>query len=102
MQTVACDRGVSFLDLTIKDYQTKKAYASETMWYQIVGGVILIIWGIFSLRAFILKKKAFLMNFYDDSFILKKVLGKHYDRVMNLFFGLVEVTIGIFILIYWL
>jgi len=68
------------------------------MWYEIIGSVGLIIWGILSLRAFFLNKKALIFISYNDEFLPKKVLGKYYDRTMNLVMGIIELLAGLFIL----
>ena len=72
------------------------------MWYLPVGATILIIWGVLTLRAIFLNKKALSSQFEADNFLMKFVLGKHHDRVHNLIYGTLEVVIGVSVLMYYL
>ncbi len=71
------------------------------MWYFPLGAGILIIWGILTLRAFFLKKKALSSQIEYDNFLMKTLLGKSHDRVHNLLYGIAEIALGILTLIYY-
>jgi|GEM_PF-5695007 hypothetical protein len=76
-----------------------KVYFEEVnMWYEIIGSIGLIIWGILSLRAFALNKKALFFISYTDEFLPKKLFGDNYNRIMNLILGIIELLCGLYIL----
>ena len=68
------------------------------MWYEIIGSIGLIIWGILSLRAFAMNKKALFFISFTDEFLPKKLFGDYYDRFMNLILGIIELLCGLYIL----
>lgn len=62
---------------------------------ELILGIIVFLWGLWSITAFFLNKKIQVFMFYQDTYLLKKLLGKHFDSVANLFWGLLWFIIGL-------
>jgi hypothetical protein len=65
--------------------------------YLIISGIAVLGWGIWCIIAGILNKRAQMMHYPDDEFLVKRILGKHYDKVMNYACGIILVGSGLFI-----
>ena len=65
--------------------------------YQTISGIAILGWGIWCIVAGILNKRAQMMHYPDDEFFARKLLGKHYDKVMNYVCGAILVTFGLLI-----
>ncbi|SHH93736.1 hypothetical protein SAMN04488109_6238 [Chryseolinea serpens] len=55
----------------------------------------MIIWSVYSFYCAIKNKPVTMQFTYSDSFIPKKILGKYFDRVMNIIFGIIFMFFGI-------
>jgi len=64
----------------------------------ILSGIVLLFWGVWCVIAAILKRKIQIQLFYGEQFLPKKILGKHYDQAMNLFYGIICISFGLVLL----
>ncbi len=55
---------------------------------------MLIVWGLWAIYASLSGKRLQFFVFYQDSYLFKKLFGKNYNRIMNLFSGLVCLIAG--------
>lgn len=65
----------------------------------LIVGIVLLAWGIWCVIAAILNKKIQVQIFSNDEFLPKKILGKHYDRIMNIVYGFICIAFGSFLVV---
>jgi uncharacterized membrane protein HdeD (DUF308 family) len=62
-------------------------------------GIYLVFSGLYSLYGSYKNKKSVNMEFYNTTFIEKKILGKYFDRWHNFFWGAIKLISGVLIVV---
>ena len=63
--------------------------------------LLLFGWGCWSIFAFLKGKKSQFLTMPDDEIIPKKILGKHYPKIVNLIFGTICLIGGAISFLYY-
>ena len=67
--------------------------------YELISGLILFGYGVWSIIAIFKGKKIQWMVQYSEEFLPKKILGRYYDAVMNLIFGTISILGGLYLVV---
>jgi hypothetical protein len=63
--------------------------------FGLVCGIVLLAWGTWCIIAAFQKRKAQVFALPSDEFLPKKILGKYYDPVMNVLYGVICLAFGV-------
>jgi len=67
--------------------------------YELICGLILLAWGIWSIIAIFKGRKVQWLIQYNEEFLPKQILGKYYDAVMNFLFGTISLVGGLYLIV---